>query len=199
LGEQGIDSAYITGFEAMITEAHQRTSAAGMAKDEAKTETAAAVAAAKALQVGLQKIQSSAKQKSKMLEEDSDPATSFPVDGYLIGTRIAESRAVLCQSATTLIGRAELDSLPGFLTPEKIKVIKDLLKDYKDTYDIHKEGTMEKELARLNRDQLIHVLNIRRSAIQHAADAIWSYTDELNHPKRKSFDIPQNRPLGFSS
>ena len=49
--------------------------------DEAKTKATDLAAA-------LQKIQSSAKQKHKMLDEDGDPATNFPTDGYLIGTRL---------------------------------------------------------------------------------------------------------------
>ncbi|MEY4570232.1 MAG: hypothetical protein RLZZ398_1671 [Verrucomicrobiota bacterium] len=49
--------------------------------DEAKTKATDLAAA-------LQKIQSSAKQKHKMLDEDGAPATNFSTDGYLIGTRL---------------------------------------------------------------------------------------------------------------
>ncbi len=53
------------------------------------------------------------------------------------------------------------------------------------------------DAGRDNRNDLLEILNTRRSAIQHAADAIWPYTDELTRPIRKSFEIPQNRPLGI--
>jgi hypothetical protein len=141
------------------------------------------------------KIQRSAKQKFKMLAEDGDPSTNFPHDGYLIGARINTSRAILIQSATSLIARATADDLPGFGTPEKINAIQLLLTAYKGSEEVQQEGGEAKGLARLSRDELIDTLNTRRSAIQHAADAIWPYTDVLTRPIRSSFQIPTARPL----
>ncbi len=46
-------------------------------------------------------------------------------------------------------------------------------------------------------DKLIKTINTRRSATQHAADAIWPYTDEANAGQRKAFELPQNRPLSL--
>jgi hypothetical protein len=141
------------------------------------------------------KIPSSAKQKFKMLAEDGDPTTNFPLDGYLIGARINTSRAILIQSATSLIARATADDLPGFGTPEKINAIQRLLTAYKNSEEEQQEGGEGKGLARLSRDELIDTLITRRSAIQHAADAIWPYTDVLTRPIRSSFQIPTARPL----
>jgi hypothetical protein len=141
------------------------------------------------------KIQRSAKQKFKMLAEDGDPSTNFSLDGYLIGARINTSRAILIQSATSLIARATEDDLPGFGTSEKINAIQLLLTAYKGSEEVQQEGGEAKGLARLSRDELIDTLNTRRSAIQHAADAIWPYTDVLTRPIRSSFQIPTARPL----
>ena len=196
-GRAGHHREYLDSYETIIGEAHARTTAAGLTKDQAKTETTEALAAAETLRIALQKIQSFAKQKFKMLAEDGDPETNFPLDAYLIGNRIAANRATLCQSAVSLIKRATDDSLPGFKTQEKVDAVQTLLDKYKTTGDLRQEGTVEKEIARLTRDQLIDVLNTRRSAIQHAADAIWPYTDEMNRPIRKSFEIPLSRPLGI--
>jgi hypothetical protein len=162
------------------------------------TETAESLAAAKALEAGLRKIQSSAKQKFKMLAEDGDPSTNFPLDGYLIGARINTSRAILVQSATALIAliaRATADVLPGFGTAEKINAIQTLLTAYKDSEEVQQVSGEGKGLARLSRDELIDTLNSRRSAIQHATGAIWPYTEVLTRPFRSSFQIPTARPL----
>ncbi len=195
MADQGISAGYVDTFAATIAEARNRTANAGLTKDQAETETAESLAAAKALEAGLRKIQSSAKQKFKMLAEDGDPTTNFPLDGYLIGARINTSHAVLIQSATALIVRATQDDLPGFGTPERINAIQLLLTAYKGSEEVQQEGGEGKGLARLSRDELIDTLNTRRSAIQHAADAIWPYTDALTRPIRSSFQIPTARPL----
>jgi hypothetical protein len=164
------------------------------------TETAESLAAANALEAGLRKIQSSAKQKFKMLAEDGDPSTNFPLDGYLIGARINTSRALIAliaRATVALIARATVDDLPGFGTPEKINAIQNLFTAYKDTEGEKQESSEGKGLARLNRDELIDTLNSRRSAIQHAADAIWPYTEVLTRPIRSSFQIPTARPLSL--
>ena len=197
MAEQGISAEYLGLLDAALAEARKRTANAGLAKDKARTDTSKAEAAAKALLAGLRKIQSSAKQKFKMLAEDGDPATNFPLDGYLIGARIGESRALLLQSAAGLIERAAEDDLPGFGTPEKVGVIQALLAAYEGTVDERQGGEEEKGLARLGRDELIDVLNTRRSAVQHAADAIWPYTEEATRPIRSSFQIPTTRPLSL--
>lgn len=197
LTEQGILPAYLTGFSAVITEARRRASDSGQGGGDSKNATAAVGTAAEKLHTALQKIQSSAKQKRKMLAEDGDPTTNFPTDGYLIGVRMNASRAVLLQSADTLIARIKADDLPGFNTPKKITDVEDLLASYKGDKSAQTDAIKEKELARLDRDDLLHVLNTRRSAIQHAADAIWPWNDEAVRPIRKTFSLPLTRPMGM--
>ena len=79
LGGQGITVEYLDQLGDTITEAQTRTANAGLTKDQAQTDTAEAVRAAKALEAALRRIQSSARQKSRMLAEDDDPATNFPL------------------------------------------------------------------------------------------------------------------------
>lgn len=95
--EQDITPTWLDSFEAALQESRDRSTDASHGGDESKLATAAAARAAKALTIGLQKIQSAAKQKHKMLAEDGDPATNFPTDGYLIGSRLNGSRANLLQ------------------------------------------------------------------------------------------------------
>ncbi|MGL4400260.1 MAG: hypothetical protein ACRCXD_10360, partial [Luteolibacter sp.] len=172
LDEQDISALYLDGFDTVVKESRKRATESGQAKEGSKAATDLTSKAATDLVTGLQKVQSSAKQKHKMLDEDGDPATNFPTDGYLIGTRLNASRAVLLQSADTLILRAKADSLPGFKTAAKIKVVEDLLAEYRGKSGDQQEVLKEKEIARLDRDELLHILNTRRASIQHAADAV---------------------------
>jgi HPt (histidine-containing phosphotransfer) domain-containing protein len=197
LDEQDITAIYLEGFSAHVTETRTRASESGQGKVDAKAATELAGAAATALFTALQQIQSSAKQKHKMLAEDGDPSTNFATDGYLIGTRLNGSRANLLQNADTLVLRLQADSLPGFKTPAKIAVVTALLAAYRGSEGEQQDTIRDKEVSRLDRDQLIHVLNTRRSSIQHAADALWPWSSEANRPIRKTFALPLNRAMGM--
>ena len=197
LAEWDIDAAYTGGFSAVIAETRRRASESGQSVEDSKAATSEATKAAAALHTALQSIQSAAKQKHKMRAEDGDPTTNFPTDGYLIGSRLNGSRAILLQSADTLIARATADSLPGYKTPAKIAAVSALLADYRGKSGEQQETTRDKEIARLDRDDLIHVLNTRRAAIQHAADSAWPWSLEAHRPIRKTFALPLNRPLGM--
>ena len=197
LTEWDITTAYADSFAAVIAETRQRASESGQNTEDSQTATTETGAAATALHTALQSIQSAAKQKHKMLAEDGDPATNFPTDGYLIGSRLNGSRASLLQSAEALIARATADGLPGFKTQAKIDAVSTLLTAYRGRSSDQQESTRDKEVARLDRDDLIHVLNTRRSAIQHAADGRWPWSIEANRPIRKTFGLPLTRPLGM--
>jgi hypothetical protein len=195
--EQDITPAYLDGLADVITEARNRASDSGQSGEDSKEATAVMKKSAATLLAALQKIQCSAKQKHKMLDEDGDPTTNFSTAGYLIGTRLDASRSTFLQSAATLIIRIKEDSLPGFKTPEKITAVETLRDAYDRDSGGHQESTRDKELARLTRDDLMHVLNTRRASIQHAADAIWPASDENNRPIRKTYAIPLNRMMGL--
>jgi hypothetical protein len=197
LEEQDITAAYLAGFSQMVAEARQRATQSGHGHEESRQATASAIKAAAELHTALQRVQSAAKQKHKMLAEDGDPATDFPTDGYLIGSRLNGSRAALLQSAETLIARAKTDSLPGFKTPEKTAALDALLAAYRAAEGDQQDTSRTKEISRLTRDELLHTLNTRRSAIQHAADSLWPWSDEALRPIRKTFSLPLNRPLGM--
>lgn len=192
-----ITPTWLSGLAAALAEARRRATATGQQVGEAKQATSDATKAATKLCTALKQIQSAAKQKHQMLAEDGDPETNFPTDGYLIGTRLDASRAILRQSADALIARAKADSLPGYKTPEKIKPVEDLLTAYLGTKDEQQETTKDKELSRIDRDTLLNTINRRRAAIQHAADALWPASAEANRPIRKTFSIPLNRAMGL--
>jgi hypothetical protein len=164
LADQDIDAAYLNGLTALTVEARRRIAEAAGNGDASEAATAEAREAEKALVQGLQRIQSAAKQKHKMLAEDDDPETNFPLDGYLIGLRLNPSRTLLLQNAETIIGQGK--------------------------------ATEDKGLSRVGRDALAQKINTRRSALQHAADVIWPYTQDPNRPIRKTFELPLGRPMG---
>jgi len=197
LAEQAITAAYLDSLDAAAVEARKRATETGQAKEDSEDSAETTSVSAKALYTTLQKIQSSAKQKHKMLAEDGDPTTNFPTDGYLIGVRLNANRAALLQSAATLITRIKADEVPGFLTPQKITDVEALLASYKNDKSAQTNAIKEKELTRLDRDDLLHVLNTRRSAVQHAADAVWPWSDEAHRPIRKTFGLPLTRPMGM--
>ena len=149
------------------------------------------------LVIALQGIQSGAKQLHKMLAEDGDPTTDFPLDGYLIGERLNLSRADLLQNATALIAKATADKLPGYDDPADIAKVQAALDAYRGSETESKTADSDQIGDTTARDQLIRTINIRRSAIQHAADAIWPYTEETSAGQRKAFELPLNRPLGL--
>lgn len=197
LAEQDMTDEYLDTVAATIEEGRSRAAESGQQVGEAKQATAAATKAARALATGLRRIQAAAKQKHQMLAADGDPTTNFPLDGYLIGTRITASRATLIQSAATLIGRAKQDSLPGLKTPEKIAVIEALQSAYLGEESDQAEAGKQKELARLDRDDLVDLIHLQRASIQHAADAIWPHTEPNHRPIRKTFAIPLGRSMGL--
>lgn len=114
LAKRDIDAAYLTGLDGIIKTARSRITATGQSSDTAQSANLSATGAERALVIALQGIQSAAKQKHKMLAEDDDPATNFPLDGYLIGKRLNRSHALLLQNADALIGKAKTDALPGY-------------------------------------------------------------------------------------
>jgi small-conductance mechanosensitive channel len=195
--DHDITPAWLVKFQSALTEARQRASATGQQVGEAIQATADTTDAAARLVTALKQIQSAAKQKHQMDAEDGDITTNFTTDGYLIGSRLDASRAILRQCADSLIARAQADSLPGFKTPEKIAAVKSLLKAYASTKDHQQDTTEDKELSRIDRDTLLHSINRRRTAIQHAADALWPASAEASRPIRKTFGLPLNRAMGL--
>jgi hypothetical protein len=130
-----------------------------------------------------------------MEAEDDDPATNFTTDGYLIGPRLNPNRPKLLQNAATLRGKAESDSLPGYRTPAALQAIDDAIKAYKNATATQAEREKDAEEDKNERDALTRTINARRHAIQHAADALWPYTEPANRPMRKLFGLPLNRPM----
>ena len=189
-----ITDLYIAGLDTALAAARRKTNETGQATDEAQAETLHATGSELLLITALHGIQSAAKQKHRMLEEDDDPATNFSTAGYLIGRRLNPSRALFLQNAEALIAKATTDDLPGY-DAAGLQLVRDAVTAY--TSDTISQHTSEETRAKdkLERDALLRKINSRRMAIQHAADALFPYTVKTNRPVRKLFKIPQSRPF----
>jgi hypothetical protein len=194
LAARQITADYIAGFATAIQQARAKTSATGQSTDKTGAAALNANGAERALIIALQGIQSAAKQKHRMLDEDDDPATNFSTDGYLIGERLNAKRSVLLQNADTLIAKANADNLPGY-DAAGIKVVTDALQAYKDAGGDQQSADEDRGTDITLRDALIKKINTRRMAIQHAADALWPYTAKSTRPIRKALQLPQSRPF----
>lgn len=195
LALRDITEAYIAGLEGFIGQARAKMAATGQANDGQQPAALNADGAERNLLTALQGIQSAAKQRERMEQEDDDPDTNFKAEGYLIGRRLNPKRATLLQNADTLLGKVRTDHLPGYKTPQSITDIEKVIADYKAATATQKEKDEESEQDRIARDALIKKINARRMAIQHAADALWPYTDPNHRPTRKRFKLPLDRPF----
>ena len=151
--------------------------------------------AERALITALQGIPAAARQRHRKLAEDDNPATDFATDRYLIGQRLNPNRATLLQNAAALSGKATTDALPGYKTPKSLAAIGKAIGDYQSATATQAERELDAENDRIARDNLVCKINARRMAIQHAADALWTYTDPDNTPTRKAFQLPPDRPF----
>lgn len=195
LAKRRIDDKYLKGLEDAIKEARRRINEAGQSGDKAKQANKKADEKQGKLVQALHGIQSGAKQWHKMLAEDDDPNTNFPLDGYLIGERLDLSHDALVQNAEALIAKVKADKLPGYDDAADIKAVEDALEAYRGSETESENADSDQVGETTSRDKLMKTINTRRSATQHAADAIWPYTDEANAGQRKAFELPQNRPL----
>ena len=96
----------------------------------------------------------------------------------------------LLQNAAALSGKATTDALPGYKTPKSLAAIGKAIGDYQSATATQAERELDAENDRIARDNLVCKINARRMAIQHAADALWPYTDSDNAPTIGSWGGP---------
>ena len=87
------------------------------------------------------------------------------------------------------------DDLPGFKTPAALQTIAAAIAAYKAATATQQESDEQAGQDRIARDKLVKKINARRIALQHAADALYPYTDPDNLPTRRAFQLPPDRPF----
>lgn len=185
LATKDITAEYVTGLQGFIAQARAKMAETGQANSGQQPSSLNAEDAERALITVLQGIQSAAKQRHRMEQEDENPATNFQTDGYLIGQRLNPNRALLLQNADTLKGKAGTDQLPGFKPPEAIATIAAAIKAYKDATADKAEQEQDAAQDRIERDTLVRKINSRRMAI-HACRR-----PSLALPRRSQSPHPQ--------
>ena len=195
LATRDLDAAYLDGLAQFLGAARSKTTEASQDTDHRRAATLHATGAERELIKQLQGLQSAAKQKHRRLEEDADPATSFSLDGYLIGKRVNPNRATLIQNAEALFFKAKADQLPGHKTDADFKPAQDALQAYRDAGGGQSDAAGDAGADRIARDELIRRINSRRLTIQHAVDGLYPYTDDANAPARKLFKLSVDRPF----
>ena len=103
-----------------------------------------------------------------MVPEACDPATNFPTDSYLIGTRLDARRAIFSQSADALVSRDKADEPPGYKIPEKIVPVENLFAAYLGTQDLQQNTTPDTK-PRIDRDTLLDSINRCRQPARPSA------------------------------
>jgi hypothetical protein len=195
LAARDLPADYVAGLATLVGQARAKMAATGQAHSGQQPTTLSATDAERALVVALQGIQSAAKQRQRMEQEDDDPTTNFTPVGYLIGQRLNQSRQLLLQHTETLLDKARTDALPGYRTPESIAAVEAARDAYRLTTTDQAEAAEEASKDRIARDALVRKINARRLAIQHAIDGQRPYADEANHPLRRRFKLPTDRPF----
>ncbi len=191
-----ITAAVLDLFNSKLELARQKIAISGQNLEDKKAATLLAVGTARTLVTALKGIQSAAKQRERLEAVDGDPATNFQATGYLIGTRLDISREKLVQNAVTLIAKATAEPLPGH-NAAKIATIQAKLDAYRGSEHDQTDGIEESSGDRIDRDKIIADINNLRSAIQHAADRVYPYSEEENAPARTTFKLPLDRVMAL--
>ena len=176
----------------LLARARAKTTETGQGQDAGEAATLLVGGTQRTLVVALQAIQSARKQQRRMGELE-EVAVDVSLDGYFIGARLNPNRATLLQNAEALIAKAKADALPGYDAPV-IQTVQDALDAYREDKTTQHGAEEEQGEDRTNRDGLIAKVTAGRLAIQHAADAVWPYTNRNNRAIRKAFGLPQSRP-----
>lgn len=193
LTKKKLTTAWLATFAALVQSGRDKTTETGQAKDESHTSTLQASGTQLALIVALQSVQAARKQQRRMGQME-DPPVEYSLAGYLIGQRLNADRDDLLQNAAALIAKASTDNLPGIDAAAQA-ALQQALVDYREDNNEQATDDETKQRDRIARDTLIGRINAGRMAIQHAADSLWSYTAPANHPIRRAFKLPTNRPL----
>lgn len=196
LSEEEITTVVLDLFDSKLDLAREKIAISGQNLEDKKADTLLAVGTARKLVTALKGIQSAAKQRERLEAVDGDPATNFKATGYLIGKRLDISREKLVQNAVALIVKATAEPLPGH-NAAKIAIIQAKLEAYQGSEHDQTDGIEESSDERIARDKIIADINNLRSAVQHAADRIYPYSEEENAPARATFKLPLDRVMAL--
>ena len=182
-----IDAAKVTAFAKAVSDAQKL---AGTATQ--KTTSKVGVTNREAELMGnlvelIQEVQKRAKQKY----EAKNPTV---LKDYAVGGKWYNTRAVLEQTATNILGKLATDTLPG-IDAAKVAALQKALDDYRQVQTDQTGGQADATTDRANLEAAVKDIIVRRREIQFAADAAWPHTNKTNAGIRAEFKLPTDRAL----
>jgi hypothetical protein len=185
LTEEGKDVAFVNALVAKILSAGQHGTGAVGCSAERVSMTVSSAAAKKKLVQRLRQIQA----KAKLKYQFDDPAK---LRSYLVGEPIASSRAMLEQSAQTILKKAN-DERPGGIDTTFIIAGEGERTEYVNSKTKQRDKQAEARAERTQRDGFVASVKRARIELQLAADAAWPAGVVENAAVRVLFFLKPNR------
>ena len=113
---------------------------------------------------------------------------------YFIGIELFGNEGNAGQSVQLILEHAAADALPG-VTPQRLAVSAAVLKDFTDSSNPQNDAQTEATQKRQLREVAFTTVMRLRQEIQHCADTVYPWWNDLNIAYRKEFLIPVGRPF----
>jgi hypothetical protein len=187
LAEGDIDAAKVTAFAKAVSDAQKLAGTATQKTTSKKGMTESEAELMGNLVELIKEVQKRAKQKY----EAKNPTV---LKDYAVGGKWYNSRALLEQTATNILGKLAADTLPG-ISAAKVATLQKALDDYKQVQTDQTGGQADATTDRANLEKAIKDIIVRRREIQFAADAAWPHTNKTNAGIRTEFKLPADKAM----
>jgi hypothetical protein len=183
---KGIEPPFIASLLADIAAVQEKSSAALHATTNKAVATRAVESAEQTLTQCLRELQNAGRQAH-------GPYASEKLQGYLVGERIADNRAMLDQSAQTILRQANADRPPGVDTEilSRVEAERAALQQEVET---QRTALTQAQNERAARNAMVESIKQRCCKIQLAADRAWPYGEAGHAAARRDFRLPATRP-----
>ncbi len=187
LAEGDIDAAKVTAFAKAVSDAQKLAGTATQKTTSKVGVTHSETDLMASLVELIHEVQKRAKQKY-------EAKTPTVLKDYGIGAKWQNSRAILEQTATNILGKLAADTLPG-IAAAKVAALQKALDDYRQVQTDQTGGQADATTDRANLEKAIKDIVARRREIQFAADAAWPHTNKTNAGIRTEFKLPPDKAL----
>ena len=187
LATGGIDAGKVTALSTAITGARAHATAATQDTTGKQGVTQTESDLKDSLVALIQNVQKRARQKY-------DATNPGVLKDYAIGGKYDSSRAILEQTATSILAKLASDTLPGIAAAD-ITDLQAALDGYKNVQGTQTGAQSDATTDRANLEIAMGDIITKRREIQFAADAEWPHTDPSNAGVRTEFQLPPNRVM----
>lgn len=187
LAQGDIDAAKITAFTNAIQAAQQLAGTATQKTTGKIGVTKSETDLMASLVQMIQEVQKRAKQKYAA----TNPTV---LKDYGIGAKWQNSRALLEQTATNILGKLAADTLPG-IDAAKVAALQKALADYRQVQTDQTGGQSDATTDRATLETAVKSILARRREIQFAADAQWPPSNPANAGIRREFRLSPDKAM----